>query len=221
MEFKRYFAALLAASVLMIAGCGDSDQPSGEATEDATLTEKPMARPPVTDRPPPVGDDLPGPPVAPYTAERVDLEGVVMAPPLPDGYQATRMPIQVGDQVLGERVVVTKGEALSKVIVLVENRELPDDDYKVTAFKAYLNGNAQMFMEAGYRVVEQKLPDPDSVDPSQGIKAYLTFENAEGAKVYMDVYGFFTNVGHCVIVVADNTEDWATLRQWGFSVVPK
>jgi hypothetical protein len=56
----------------------------------------------------------------------VTIENLVTAQPVPEGYAVSLDELKDGEKLLGHRLVFTKEEAVSKVMVSIEQRKLPD-----------------------------------------------------------------------------------------------
>lgn len=150
---------------------------------------------------------------------RIEIEGLITADKLPAEYGYTLSETKgEDDALLGRRLVFTKEDAVSKVSVSIENRKLPDRNYKKTALKGYVNGRVHMFQDAGLKLVKKKLPDIDKVNVAKRTTCDLVFENADRAEIDVQIQVFFTDVGHLIVVVADNKDDYKALAKWAKSI---
>lgn len=154
-------------------------------------------------------------------AGRVEIEGLLTAEPLPAGYDCT--PSELKDDngaLLGHQLVFTKEGVVSKVMVKIENRKLPDRAHKKTTLKAYVNGTVHMFNDAGLKLVKKKLPDIEKVNVANRTTCDLVYQTAEGAEIDVQIQVFFTDVGYLVTVIADSQNDYKTLTKWAKTIQP-
>jgi hypothetical protein len=156
----------------------------------------------------------------PATTEPVTIEKLVTAQPVPEGYTTSRNELKDGEKLLGRRLVFSKEGAVSKVMVSVENRKLPDKDHKVTALKGYINGTAKSLAAAGLELVKKDIPDIAKVNVDKRTKCSLAYKNAEGGDFFVQMQILFTDVGYNIMVVADNEEDYKALAKWAETIEP-
>lgn len=153
--------------------------------------------------------------------KRIDIEGLVTAAPLPKDYEIKRQDIENEGKVLGYKLLLTNDDALSKAIVSIENRKVSLRGEKVAATKAYINGPARTFAEAGLKLVDKKVPDLDKADFDEPIVVDLVYEKEDGDRLLVQIRTFFTDVGHNVLVVADSQDNYDLLTKWAKSVEGK
>lgn len=151
---------------------------------------------------------------------RVTIENLVSAQPVPDGYDMTANELKDGDTLLGHQLVFTKEGAVSKVMVTIEQRKLPDNDHKMTALKGYVNGTAKSFADAGLKLVKKELPDMEKVNVNKRTKCSLVYQTAEGGEIFVQMQILFTNVGYNIVVIGDNAKDYQALAKWAQSIEP-
>jgi putative ribosome biogenesis GTPase RsgA len=155
-------------------------------------------------------------------AKRIPIEGLVTAAPLPEYYAIGRQDILDGDEVVGHKLLLSRNQTVSKVIVQIETRKLKTREEKVAAMKSYLIGVTQSFHDAGLKVVEKKLPDIDKSDFKKRILIDSVYENpAARNALLVQMQVFFTDQGYTVLIISDNEVDHALLTKWARSVVPK
>jgi len=149
-----------------------------------------------------------------------NYEGLILAAPLPAGFQMTNHPMRNGARLLGNTLAVTSKNTSSRAAVTVENRDLPTDDHKRTAYKAYVNGTAQALAKTGATLAHQEIPNPATIDVTKRTPVKLTYKTPDGRDLYIDMRIFFTRNGYNVAVCADNKEDLKTLTQWASTITP-
>jgi hypothetical protein len=150
----------------------------------------------------------------------VTIENLVTAQPVPEGYAVSLNELKNGETLLGHRLVFTKEGAVSKVMVSVEERKLPDKDYKITALKGYINGAAKSFAAAGLKLVKKDIPDIEKVNVDRRTKCSLTYKTAEGGDIVVQMQILFTDVGYNIMVIADNEGDYKALTKWAETIQP-
>jgi hypothetical protein len=154
------------------------------------------------------------------TAKPVTIENLVTAQPVPEGYAASLNELKDGETLLGHRLVFTKEGAVSKVMVSVEERKLPDKGHKVTALKGYINGTAKSLAAAGLKLVKKDIPDIEKVDVNKRTKCSLTYKTGEGGDIFVQLQILFTDVGYNIMVIADNEDDYTALAKRPETIQP-
>ena len=97
-------------------------------------------------------------------AKPVTIENLVTAHPVPEGYAVSLNELKDGEKLLGHQLVFSTDGAVSKVLVTVEDRKLPDKAHKITALKGYINGTAKSLAAAGLKLVKKDIPDIEKVN---------------------------------------------------------
>lgn len=162
---------------------------------------------------------FPGPKASPKP-QRVTIEELVTSAPLPEGYGVTHNEIKDGETLLGHQLVFTKEGVVSKVVATVEERNLPDKDYKMAALKGYVNGTTKSLVGAGLKEVKKDIPDIKRININKRTKCSFVYQNAEGGDIYVQIQVFFTNVGYNILVVGDNEHDYKLLAKWAETIQP-
>jgi hypothetical protein len=152
--------------------------------------------------------------------ERVTIENLVTAQPVPEGYDVTPNELKEGDELLGRQLLITKEGAVSKVSVTAETRDLPEKDYKLAALKGYVNGTTKTLSEAGLKLVKKQIPDVEKLNVNKRTKCSFVYERPDGSEIYVQMQIFFTNHGHSVLVIADNKDDYKSLTKWADTIEP-
>jgi len=154
--------------------------------------------------------------------KRIGIENLITATPLPAEYSVSLENFLNGDKVVGHKLLITKGGAISKVIVQIENRKLATRDGKAGAAKDYVLGVMQSFHQAGLRAVEKKIPAIEKSDFKKREFADFIYERREDAsRLFVQMQFFFTDRGYTVLVISDNEVDHVLLTRWARSVLPK
>jgi hypothetical protein len=153
-------------------------------------------------------------------AKPVTIENLVTAQPVPEGYAVGLNELKDGEKLLGHQLAFAKEGAVSKVMVSVEERKLPDKAHKVTALKGYINGTAKSFAAAGLKLVKKDIPDIEKVNVNKRTKCSLTYKTAEGGDIFIQMQILFTDVGYNIMVVADNEGDYKALTKWAETIQP-
>jgi hypothetical protein len=139
-------------------------------------------------------------------------------PPL--GYAITKTPLVAGDQLLGFQVQVMMEDAVSKVLIKVETRDLSDRGFRVAACKGYVNSFASELRNAGFKITAHKLPDIENADFKTPLVVDLKFANDEGATILVNKRIFFTTKGYDVTVIATDANDLKVLTDWAAQIRP-
>ncbi|HVX09605.1 MAG TPA: hypothetical protein VHC22_00250 [Pirellulales bacterium] len=153
-------------------------------------------------------------------ARRVTIENLVTAEPAPTGYDFGLNELKDGDELLGHQLVISKEGVVSKVVVSIEERKLPDKAHKLTALKGYVNGTAQSLAGAGLKLVKKDLPDMEKVDINKRTKFGLAYQTADGDDLFVQLQILFTDVGYNIMVVGDNEDDFEKLSKWAETIEP-
>jgi hypothetical protein len=152
--------------------------------------------------------------------ERVTIEELLTAAPVPEGYAVTLKELKNGDDLLGHQLLFTKEEQVSKVMATIEDRKLPDKGHKIAALKGYINGTARMFSDAGLKLVKKEIPDVEKLNVNKRTKCSLVYQTAEGGEIYVQMQIFFTDHGYSLTVIADNKDDYDALAEWASTIEP-
>jgi hypothetical protein len=158
------------------------------------------------------------------------LGNIVLAPELPAGFTTevhdlTEKGKAKGVDIAGTAVLVyspqikAQGRAAAVTITL-EDRMLPDKDYKITAYKAYVNGAVDSWRNQGFRVERHAVPDPSAIDPDKRTRTRFTFVK-NGQRIEVENLISFTDRGLLVSVMADHDDDFQMLSKWADSIRPK
>jgi len=154
--------------------------------------------------------------------KRITIEDLVTAAPLPEDYAISRKDIKDGDKLLGHKLFLTNGDAVSKAIVTVETKKITKREEKVAATKGYINGLARTFQDAGLKLVDKTIPEIDKNEFSKRVTVDLVYEKPDdGSKLYLQIQVFFTDLGYNVAVISDTKEDHDVLTKWASSVKAK
>ena len=151
---------------------------------------------------------------------RASTETLLSMPEPPLGYAVTKHPLAAGEQLVGFQVQLMKEDAVSKVLIKVETRDLSDRGFRVAACKGYVNGFASGLRGAGYNITAHKLPDIENADFKTPVVVDLTFANDEGATILVNKRMFFTTKGYDVTVIATDENDLKMLTDWATQVQP-
>jgi putative ribosome biogenesis GTPase RsgA len=153
---------------------------------------------------------------------RITIENLITAAALPADYQISREVFLNGEKIVGDKLMLTRDEAVSKVIVQIENRKLATRHERAAAAKDYVLGVMQSFHEAGLKAVEKQLPELEKNDFKKRTLADFIYKRpADGSRLFVQLQVFFTDRGYTVLVISDNEQDHAHLTHWARSVLPK
>jgi hypothetical protein len=158
------------------------------------------------------------------------LGGIVLAPELPEGFKADVRDLgaegrAAGVDVAGTIVILSSAQKLAEgrlagVYVGKEDRFLPNDAYKITAYKGYINGASGAWTSRGYRVEHKEIPELDSIDPNKPIRARITFRR-DDHRIEVGHLIYFTDRGFHISITADHDDDFKMLSKWAESIRPK
>jgi hypothetical protein len=151
---------------------------------------------------------------------RASMETLLSMPEPPLGYAVTKHPLIGGDQLLGFQVQVMKEDAVSKVLIKVETRDLSDRGFRVAACKGYVNGFASGLKDAGFKITAHKVPDIEKSDFKTPVVVDLTFANDEGTTILVNKRMFFTTKGFDITVLATDENDLKLLTDWAAQIGP-
>jgi hypothetical protein len=152
--------------------------------------------------------------------QRAATETLLAMPEPPLGYAVNKLPIVVNDQLTGFKVQVVQEDAVSKVFIMVDLRDLSDRDTRVTACKAYANATADILLENGFKITSRQAPDIEKADFKTPIVVDLSFANDEGATIFVSKRMFFTKRGYDVTVIATDSDDLKMLTNWATKISP-
>ncbi len=150
--------------------------------------------------------------------EQAAKETLLTMPEPPLGYTVSKHPLVAGDKLLGFQVQVMQEDAVSKVLVKVETRDLSDHGRRVAACKGYDNGFASSLKEAGFKLTASKLPDIQKHDFKTPVVVDLTFANDEGKTLLVNKRMFFTTKGFDVTIIATDESDLKRLTEWAAQI---
>src|SRR3954470_5512858 len=96
--------------------------------------------------------------------ERVEIEGLVSAAPVPKGFTVTRKDVDEGGKVVGTILILAKEGSPTRGLVQIERREISAPPARVATLKAYINAAAATWQKQGYAVKARTLPKFESID---------------------------------------------------------
>ncbi len=140
---------------------------------------------------------------------------------LPKDYKADTKELKVGNKIVGNQILVTNPSQVSKVIVMIEFRDLSAVAARRASTKAYINALAQDLGQDGFKVVESKIPDISKGEFDKPISVDLVFANKDGKKIWTHQEIFFADKGFNIIVVADDADPLERLTKWAKTIKPK
>jgi hypothetical protein len=152
--------------------------------------------------------------------ERVTIEDLVTAQPVPEGYEVAAKELKNGDMLLGNQLLVSKEGAVSKVSVTIESRDLAEKGQRVAALKGYVNGTNKMLVNAGLMLVKKQIPDFEKLNVDNRTKCSFVYQRPDGSEIYVQMQIFFSNRGHNVLVIADSKDDYNSLAEWAETIEP-
>jgi hypothetical protein len=241
-------ALVLAACLSTATGCPESitplggnlkREPGGEpARPPSEASGHPLARetassqagataiPPGANSTPPPGTPPPTPSAA---APTILLGDIVRTAELPAGF-TSEVRVTPGDRAAGAdspytSVTVRSAEKKSQgrfvsVSIGRDDRFVTERADKIAHYRAYIDAPTQVLKDLGYRVTHQEIPDVNSIDLNQRIRARLTFERGDRR---MEVEHLIFLVAHTIhiSVSADHDDDFQLLSKWAESIRPK
>jgi hypothetical protein len=151
-------------------------------------------------------------------AEKHFYDNLISAPPLPEGYTMRSLEIKDGERKLGTRLILIDKTERPKIVITVEQRELPSERHKMASLKAYINSVAVQCRTAGFKLVTQEIPDITKIDFSKQTTAKFTYDKPDKSRVVVGARAFFTNIGYCVYVFADDEDEFKQLSAWAASI---
>jgi hypothetical protein len=151
-------------------------------------------------------------------AEKHFYANLISAPPLPEGYSMRNQEIKDGEKILGTRLMLIDKTERPKIVITIEQRELPTERHKMASLKAYINAIAVQCKTAGFTLITQEIPDVSKIDFSKQTTAKFTFDKPDKSRVVVGARVFFTNIGYCVYVFADNEDEFKQLSTWSASI---
>jgi hypothetical protein len=152
--------------------------------------------------------------------ELASKESLLLMPEPPLDYSVSKQPLIVADKLWGFQVQVMKEDAISKVLVKVEARDLSDRPRRVAACKAYVNSFATELSQAGFKLTSSKLPDIEKSDFKSPIVVELKFADNEGTIIVARKRMFFTTKGYDVTILATDNDDLKLLTEWASQIRP-
>jgi hypothetical protein len=151
----------------------------------------------------------------------ITLHEQLVAVKLPKGFQSTTQDIKAGDKIIGNMIVISQPDQVSRVIVRIELRDLTAVPARRAAVKGYVNGFAASLSDAGYKVVEKHIPDVAKESFDKPISVGAVFADSEGKKLWTHQEIFFTDKGFVVQVIAEDPDTLKSLMKWAKTVKPK
>lgn len=149
------------------------------------------------------------------------IEGLIIAAPLPSGYKTQRQDLTRDGKVVGSRIVVQKEGSFAKVLMNVENRDLPTKGHKMAALKGYVNGTVNVLTNAGFKLTKMDMPDASKINVSKRTTCKFTFTDPQNNEVYLEIQVFFAKAGYSAAVISKSRDDYRVLSEWASSVEAK
>ncbi|MHC5541610.1 hypothetical protein ACYOEI_25595 [Singulisphaera rosea] len=146
------------------------------------------------------------------------MKGFLTLPPLPQGYGAEVKEMKKAGKIVGHQIFITKKDAVSKVIVTVDEREITSRAAKVATTKGYINGTAKAMGGLGAKLTKKSIPDLDEADFKERFVVDLTYEVPDGGELQLELQVFFGNAGYNILIVGSTPEDFTALVKWAKSI---
>jgi hypothetical protein len=155
-------------------------------------------------------------------SNNADAERILLSmPEPPDGCSVTKQRIEADNKDLGIRLLILNEDLACLTVVTVETSyDRSSTPARVAATKAHINSTAVVMKDAGFELIESKLPDVERETFAAPTQADMTFANSDGERIYVRQYSFFTNVGYSVLVRASNAEELESLSKWAKHIRP-
>src|SRR5687768_7321271 len=97
-------------------------------------------------------------------SDRLTIEGLVSAAPVPTGFVVTRQDAKDGEKVVGHYLILTKDDSPTRALVQIERREIKERAGRVATLKAYINAAAATWQKQGYTLKPRTLPNFETID---------------------------------------------------------
>jgi hypothetical protein len=150
-----------------------------------------------------------------------DFEVLLSMPEPPDGFMVLKQPIEVEGKHGGVAVIVGQEGPGANVVITIETIvDRSSRPFRVTATKAYVNAAAGTLKKHGMKLVDSKLPDLETADFTKPLQVDMTFDKADGTKLYLRQFVFFTKHGYNVQVGAPNPQELEALAKWAQHIKP-
>jgi hypothetical protein len=122
--------------------------------------------------------------------ERVEIEDLVSAAPVPKGFTVTRKDVNEGGKVVGTLLILTKEGSPTRGLVQIERREISAPPARVATLKAYINAAAATWQKQGYAVKARTLPKFETIDFAKPVAIDLdaTKDGAKPVVTHMEVF---------------------------------
>lgn len=153
-------------------------------------------------------------------AERITIDGLVPAAPLPEGFSVRKQDIKNGEVIGGHLLIVTKEGVRTAGIVQIEKRDFTKRAARVAAFKGYFNSTIESWRQRGFTVTGKAVPDMDNLDFSKPVIVVMNAakEGESSVAIYMKV--FFTQYAYAVMCTSGDPASGKTMITWCGTVEP-
>lgn len=148
-------------------------------------------------------------------------EVLLSMPEPPEGFVVSKIPLETDGKVLGCHVQVVNQEAFGKVVIQIElGYDRSSRPARVAALKSYVNGLANGFKDAGFKLISNTVPDLEKADFDKPQTVEMQFDNAEKGPILVRQFVFFTDKGYNVQVLASDEEELDRLSDWAKHIKP-
>jgi hypothetical protein len=149
-----------------------------------------------------------------------EAETLLSLPEPPFGYALAKHPIVVAGQLAVIQVQLTKEDAVSKVLIGIEPRDMSELAKRKAAAKAYVNAFGDGLTGAGLKSVTHSVPDMEKLDFKTPVDMEFVFSNDAGEKIHCFKRIFFIKKGYDISVIATNENELKKLTEWAKKVRP-
>ena len=148
-------------------------------------------------------------------------EIVLSMPEPPEGFVVSKYPLELEGKVVGYHVQVISEESFSKIVVQIETGyDRTPRAARVAALKGYVNGLANGFKDAGYRITGNKVPDLKQANFDEPQTVEMQFRDENDDRLLVRQLIFFTDKGFNVQILARNQSELDRLSDWARHIKP-
>jgi hypothetical protein len=153
-------------------------------------------------------------------SDRADIEGLVSAAPVPEGYTVRRQDAKDGNKVIGHYLLLTKEGSPTKAVIQIERREITARPARVATVKAYVNGAASTWKAQGWTAKLRSLPKFETIDFNKPVAIDLDLTKADESPMAAHMEIFFDHFTYQVLSVSSEDASLKEMIRWSQTVRP-
>lgn len=152
--------------------------------------------------------------------QRVEIEGLVTAAPVPEGYALARRDLQEGGETKAHMLLVGRDGSPTRASVLIERREVKTRPAQIATLKAYVNAAAATWQQQGWTVKSRTVLTLERVDFAQPVVVELVATKEGQPPMMIHLKVMFEQFPCSVMTLSSDEGQLKQMLEWSQTVRP-